>query len=620
MFQPVKSLGQVGLVLILLASFCQQNAQTQTAAVASETSGSIALNAIAKAYDANFIVGNFLNAERKIREALNRYSFKRDLTVQTIGANGEVTGEYIRNSHFVLDEKGRRTERVLLNPPSTIRAMRITRADLQHLEAAQLSGIEVAELTKYSLTFAGTETLGSRLLLAVDVRPLVQPDPNHKSERYFTGRVWLDPNTFQIVKIKGTVEPQGKQRFPVFETWREAVDNTLAFASRAEADAMVHLKKIDVRYRIKVRYYDYLLADSKADAPKSDKPITVVAEKPASQPKTVELAPVVAVTPTAKAASYLPPAPTAKTAPCTANKSAPPVGPYHWPLNEEVKVYFINAMFTPEQRGALLEAMTTWSTANRENGSGVTFRDAGESASRMSCRGCLTVGRREVYKREKRHYAFFMPMEEVEGRLLISAFIDLDFGIKSPKALKGFMTHELAHGLGLWDCTTCKKKQTIMNGFPGVNRDNGLILPSACDLATVKDVYQQELKIAALKLQNRLPIPAATAQVMVSQVSNEKPAFASAATWQRQAETGATASSLPLMGLFARPTSPQSDSLFKGFTVGPVGRGNAFSFNPTGPCKPNSRISFLAPAQTTGEKCGLSDFNFTASYAYRRLS
>jgi hypothetical protein len=175
------------------------------------------------------------------------------------------------------------------------------------------------------------------------------------------------------------------------------------------------------------------------------------------------------------------------------------VGPYHWPADTEVKVYFVRERFTPEQRVAMAEAMTTWTIAERENGSGVKFIDAGETDARMACRSCLTIDRKDVHKRDKGFYAFFHPMSQEEGRLLVSAWIDLDFGITNPKALKGFMAHELAHGLGLWDCTSCKKKQTIMNGFTSMSKDNGLSVPSSCDLVTVRDVYQEERQLAAAK-------------------------------------------------------------------------------------------------------------------------
>jgi hypothetical protein len=167
------------------------------------------------------------------------------------------------------------------------------------------------------------------------------------------------------------------------------------------------------------------------------------------------------------------------------------VGAYHWPADATVKVFFMRNFFTPEQRTAALEAMASWSEASGEIASGVTFVDAGETDTKQTCESCLTIRRKDVLKQDRYHYAFFYPMNRVD-RLLISAWIDLDFGIKKPEALKSFMAHELGHGMGLWDCVSCKKKHTIMNAFPGLNKDNGLQAPSRCDLATVRGVYQQE--------------------------------------------------------------------------------------------------------------------------------
>jgi hypothetical protein len=259
-----------------------------------------------------------------------------------------------------------------------------------------------------------------------------------------------------------------------------------------------------VHYRIKVRYYDYKLFGSKVSVTELDEsapdvepnpepnPPKLAPPKPTKQPGPTE------TRPQGKSSSTTTSIPVIKVSPkalsCDVNRTAPPVGPYHWPADAEVRVYFLHNMFTAEQRDALLEAMTTWSTAT-ETGSGVKFSDAGDTDSRMGCTGCLTVGRKEIYKRDKHHYAFFHPMREERG-VLVSAWIDLDFGITKPEALKGYMVHELAHGLGLWDCETCKKKQTIMNGFPGINKDNGLLMPSACDIATVQSIYQEERQIA----------------------------------------------------------------------------------------------------------------------------
>jgi len=144
---------------------------------------------------------------------------------------------------------------------------------------------------------------------------------------------------------------------------------------------------------------------------------------------------------------------------CTANRNAPPTSTYYWPPDTNVKVYFTRNLFTPEQRSKLFEAMTAWTDAAHKVGADVSFADAGDSDSLINCNGCLTVTRSEVYKRDRKHYALFSPLSRDRDGLLMSAWIDFDLATTSPKALQGFMAHELGHGMGLWDCTTCKKNR-----------------------------------------------------------------------------------------------------------------------------------------------------------------
>ena len=239
------------------------------------------------------IIDSFLRTEAELRQALNRHTFKRNVVLQTIGPDGQVTGQYVRNSEFVFDDRGNRIERVTYHPPSTIREMRITKEDIQDLAGAQLLGVDITESTKYRLAYRGAELLNGKRVYVLSVEPAVQPNPYRMRERYFRGTVWIDATTYQTVKVSGIVEPPGKQRFPHFETWRETPNSSnssytepskqstalptaftteFAFPTRTEADDVLHFPKRDVTYRIRVRYYDYKLFASTVSVKELDQP------------------------------------------------------------------------------------------------------------------------------------------------------------------------------------------------------------------------------------------------------------------------------------------------------------------------------------------------------------
>ena len=207
------------------------------------------------------IVANFVDAERKFRETLVQFSFKRDVVVQTIGKRGEVTGEYIRNSIFVLGDAGQRVEKVTFHPRSTIDELKITKEDVQDLAGSQLFGLETEKLSaadsSYDFSFVREENLNGRPVYVLAVRPKQEPDPHQMRLRFFVGQIWIDAVSFQTIKLRGVTEPHGKQRFPVFETERGLTIEGQVFPSQTTADDILHFSHKDVRYRLRVRYYDF---------------------------------------------------------------------------------------------------------------------------------------------------------------------------------------------------------------------------------------------------------------------------------------------------------------------------------------------------------------------------
>jgi hypothetical protein len=218
------------------------------------------------------LLSHFLIAEQRVREALNSHTFKRDVLLQTIGPKGEVTGEYIRNSLFVFDDRGNRIERVLFHPRSTIREMKITKEDINDLAGAQLLGVDINELNKYQISLGGQEVVNGRETYVIAVSPRQIPDPHRMRERFFVGHIWIDVASLQVFKVRGIVEPHGKQRFPVFETWREWSAGSLSFPGRTAADDILHFPNHDVHYRVSVRYYDYKRFASQVTITEIDEP------------------------------------------------------------------------------------------------------------------------------------------------------------------------------------------------------------------------------------------------------------------------------------------------------------------------------------------------------------
>jgi hypothetical protein len=151
--------------------------------------------------------------------------------------------------------------------------------------------------------------------------------------------------------------------------------------------------------------------------------------------------------------------------------------------------------------------MADWSAATKRIGARVTFVDAGDSDRRVSCKQCLTIDRKEARIKDNKFYAVFYPVSYNRQGTLESAWIEFDDATTDPTALQGYMAHELGHGLGLENCKSCKKNKSIMNGFPNINRHNGLISPSLCDLEVVRQVYEQQRKLARSTSESTAAMP-----------------------------------------------------------------------------------------------------------------
>jgi hypothetical protein len=206
--------------------------------------------------DVDAIIRAFTSKETEFSRALNNYGFKRDAVIQTIGAGGQITGEYRRASQFSFDDRGGRFERINFFPPSTLTEVSFTQEDLEDLGGVQPFALEASKLDRYKFTYVGKERIDELDLFVFDVAPKVMP--KKVSDRLFQGRVWVDDRDLQIVKVRGKGVPEGNQRFPIFETYREQVDGRYWFPTyTAVDDELVFPNGQTTHLRMKVRYTDY---------------------------------------------------------------------------------------------------------------------------------------------------------------------------------------------------------------------------------------------------------------------------------------------------------------------------------------------------------------------------
>jgi len=235
------------------------------------------------AADVDRIIRAFTAKETEFRRALAEYAFQRDATIQTVGMGGQVTGEYHRTSQFVFDDRDQRFEKITYFPQPTLTELQVTQEDIDDLGGVQPFALEASKIDQYNFNYAGKERLDELDTYVFDVAPKVLP--KKVSERFFQGRVWVDQQDLQIVKVRGKGVPEGNQRFPVFETYRQQIDGRYWFPTYTYADDdLVFPKGQTVHFRMLVRYTDFRRFRSKLKITEVGEPTEEI-RQPQSDPK-----------------------------------------------------------------------------------------------------------------------------------------------------------------------------------------------------------------------------------------------------------------------------------------------------------------------------------------------
>lgn len=210
------------------------------------------------------IVKTFTANEAQFREALGSYVFNRSANISTVGMGGQISGTYRRDSFLNLLPDGKRVEKILYSPVSTLKEITISAADIDNLSGTDPFAIEPSAAGQYNFAFVGTEKIDDLDLYVFDASPKVLPDPKKSKQHFFSGRLWVDSRDLMIVKSRGKAVPEQKnERFPIIETWRENVDGKYWFPSYSMSDdELVFDNGNAVKIKIRVKYTNYAVGRS----------------------------------------------------------------------------------------------------------------------------------------------------------------------------------------------------------------------------------------------------------------------------------------------------------------------------------------------------------------------
>ena len=210
------------------------------------------------------MIAKFTAKETEFREALNHYTYRRTVTVQTIDDDNKVDGQYHEVDDVIFDPDGKRTERVVFAPANTLQRITMSPADFQDIEHRLPFVLTTEDVKQYNVSYVGREKVDEVLCYVFDVAPKQM----EKGKRYFEGRIWVDSEEMQIVITNGKNVPDDLRKghedlSPPFTTYRQQIDGKYWFPTYTKGEGILHFSGgngylgQDVHIRETVQYTDY---------------------------------------------------------------------------------------------------------------------------------------------------------------------------------------------------------------------------------------------------------------------------------------------------------------------------------------------------------------------------
>lgn len=227
------------------------------------------------------IIQKFAAKEKEFSEARENYMYRQTVKIQELDESGNPGGKYEIVEDIIFSPEGKRTEKVVRAPVSTLQNLILTPEDEQDLRNVQPFVLTTDEIPEYDIRYLGKQNADEIPCYVFAIKPKKM----QQGKRYFEGQIWVDDRDLQIVKTYGKgvglLKRGSDNQFPKFETLREQVDGKYWFPTYTHADDTLHFQNGPQRIRMIVTYKDYKKFEGKSTIHFGD----VVDDKTKDQPK-----------------------------------------------------------------------------------------------------------------------------------------------------------------------------------------------------------------------------------------------------------------------------------------------------------------------------------------------
>ena len=234
--------------LVLFATLAGCVIGLGNAAGAAKTEGEVSIQEI---------IDSFIDKETEFSRARESYTYRQSVKILEYNNSGGVRGRWEVVQDVLFGGDGKRIERVVYAPPSSLKNLLLTPNDMEDLRSVQPFVMTRDNASDYRIDYLGEQQVDEIETYMFSVKPKKMV----KGKRYFEGQIWVDQLGLQIVKTYGKgVGVLGKnkdEQFPRFETYRDQIDGHFWFPVYTRADDTLAFRSGPQKIRMIIKYEDY---------------------------------------------------------------------------------------------------------------------------------------------------------------------------------------------------------------------------------------------------------------------------------------------------------------------------------------------------------------------------